>query len=175
MQPTATQVPVSPEEMLSQLRMGKKMSYEVTIGNLKFPMRVLSLDEEAAVRREALKRTMVLQGDETDKNIEIEKATIKLATTPIEKGGIPFISDVILSRMTADEHTQLYNEYINIRDRVNPSLEQIDPEQFKGLVECLKKNIVSKNDLSITQLRAICSAFQDLIQRLENQTSPKDS
>lgn len=173
MQPNATQVPISPEEMLVQLRMGKKMAYEVCMGNLKIPMRVLSLDEEAAVRREALKVAMQNGGDETDKNIAIEKMTIKLATT-MQPGGIPYITDPILNRMTADEHTSLYNEYINIRERVNPNLEQIDQTQFTAMVECLKKNIVSKNDLSILQLRAICGAYQDLIQRLEIQTSQQD-
>lgn len=174
MQPNATGVPISPEEMLTQLRMGKKMSYEIQMGNLRIPMRVLSLDEEAEIRRVALKRTIQMGGDETDKNVEIEKATIKLATTT-ERGGVPYISDVLLARMTADEHTLLYSEYIVIRDRVNPSLEQIDPEEFQRLVDALKKNIVSKNDCSLRQLRAICGAFQDLIQRLETAASQKGS
>lgn len=170
---TVSQVPLTPEEMLQNLRMGKKMVYEIQMGNQTIPMRVLSMDEEAAVRREGFKQAAQNGGDENDKNVMIQKATIRLATT-MGKGQAPFIGDILLNRMTTDEHTYLYNEYINIRDRVNPNLEQIDGEEFQALVECLKKNVISSRDCSIKQLRAICTSFQDLIQRQETVTSPQD-
>lgn len=171
---TGSQVPMSPDDMLVALRMGKKMSYEVRMGNLTIPMRVLSLDEEASIRRESVQVASLKGGDETDKNIAVQKATIKMATT-MQVGGVPFLTDIVLNKMTADEHSYLYNEYIIIRDRVNPSLEQIAVDEFKALVECLKKNILSPKDLSLAQLRAICTTFQDLIQRQETQTLQPDS
>lgn len=161
--------PMSAEELLAKMRQGKKELYDVRMGNLTFPVRVLTCDEVVAVRREAISTTAKSGGDETDKNIHIQKATLKLASTP-SRGSAPFLGDKLMSLMTLDEISFLYDEYIRIMETVNPAVEFIEPAVFRGIVEALKKNTASPKDLSLLQLRAICSAYVDLILRQENQT-----
>lgn len=165
-------LPLSPEELLVKLRLGKKTVSEIRMGGLEIPVRVLSCDEVNQIRRYAMAQAAKVGGDETDKNVEIQKATIKLAST-MTVGGGPFIGDPILNKLSFDEISYLYEEYIRFLDSVNPSLEQISPEAFRGLVDALKKNIRSPSDCSLLQLKAICRAYVDLILRLETQTSPQ--
>lgn len=161
--------PMTVEDQLAKMREGKKAIYEIKLGMAVFPVRVLAADEVAAVRREAIRKTSLASGDDTDKNIEIQKTTLKLAST-LSKGGAPLITDKLLSMMYLDELTYLYDEYIRVMEAVNPAIDHIQPDVFRSLVDALKKNIASPRDLSLLQLRAICTAYVDLILRQENQT-----
>jgi len=157
------------EDMLAKMRAGTKEVYEIRMREMIIPVRVLSIDEVNAIRREAIMETTKKQGDETDKNLLVQKLSLKLASTLV-KNSAPILSDKLLSLLTMDEVNYLYEEYIRVMDAVNPSLQAIEPEQFKLLVDALKKSHLSSKDLSLLQLRAICTAFVDLIQRLESQT-----
>lgn len=154
------------EDILAKMRAGIKETYEIRMREMRIPVRVLTIDEVNDIRREALKLTMVSNGDETDKNVQIQRMTLKLATT-LKPGTGPLLSDKLLKMLSVDEINYLYEEFVNVMDRVNPTLETISPEQFKELVDALKKTLVSPKDLSTRQLRAICSAYVDLIQRQE--------
>lgn len=160
-----SKVPLSSEELLVKLRQGKKTSEEIRMGGLTIPIRVLSCDEINSIRREANRIKASIQGDDTDRNLEIQKNTLKLASNV--SGGIPFLGDKLLSMMTLDEITYLYDEFIRFMDSVNPSLDQITPEIFRSLIDALKKKIISPRELSLVHLRAICIAYVDLIQRQE--------
>lgn len=156
------------EEMLARMRAGTKEVYEIRMREQVFPVRVLSMDEVTAIRREGFADQAKRGGDETDRNVAIQKCTLKMAST-IQKGGGPLISDKMLSLLSLDEVQFLYNEYVCVLERVNPTLETITPEVFQSLVDALKKSHASARDLSLLQLRAICTAYVDLIQRLESQ------
>lgn len=158
------------DDLLAKMRAGVKEVYEIRLRDLVIPVRLISVDEVNQIRREAKRNATLLKGgDETDGNLEIQKCTLKLASNIAR--GVPILSDKLLSMLTVDEITHLYNEYVNVMDAVNPSLQSIDPEVFRSLVDALKKNTISAKDCSLVQLRAICSAFADLIQRLEIQNS----
>lgn len=159
-------------DILARMRVGTKEVYELRMREMMFPVRVITMDEQAAVRREAIAHTAKMGGDETDRNCHIQQSTLKLAST-ITKGGAPLISDSLLAKMSLDEVRYLYDEYIRVMDTVNPSLEMIPPEQFRALVDALKKNTLGARDLSLLQLRAICTAFAELILQLESQASPQ--
>lgn len=163
---------LSADDQLALLRAGVREVYEIQLRNLKIPMRVLSNEEAAAVRREALQYMYTVKGDETDKNLHIQKTTLKLAST-ITKGGAPFLSDKLLDMLSLDELQFIYSEYVKMLDDVNPSLDKIHPDKFRALVEALKKNAITSRDLSLPQLKAICSAFQDMIQRQDTPKSQK--
>lgn len=164
-----SKVPLSAEDLLVRLREGKKTVGEIRMGDLVIPIRVLSCDEFNAIRREAIRKTALIQGDLLDRDIEIEKNTLKLAST-VSTGGGPFLGDKLLSMLAAHEMNYLYSEYVRFSERFNPSLEQIQPEEFKELVNALKKKEISPRELSLMQLRAICTSFVELILKLENQT-----
>ena len=162
------------ESMLAKMRAGRSEVHEIMLGTLVVPVRVLTIDEMNQIRREAIKSAQsVLGGDDTDKNLAAQKFTLKLASTP-GIGGVPMLSDKLLAQLSVDEVNYLYEEYVRVLDAVNPSLQAIDPERFRALVDALKKKTVSSRDLSLLQLRAICTAFVELILRLDSQASAKD-
>lgn len=157
------------EDILARMRMGVKDVHEITFRQMVFPVRVLTLDEVAAIRREAMSKAAPFGGDETEKNLHIQKVTLKMAST-LSPGGAPLISDSLLKALTVDEMRFLYDEYIRVLDSVNPSYETISSDEFRALVDALKKNSVGARDCSLQQLRAICTAFVELIQQAETQS-----
>lgn len=163
---------VSAEDLLKKMRSGVKTDFTLKLRDLTIPVRILSIDELTQIRREALKHAALNGGDEAEKNVFIEKTVLKMASNIT---GGPILSDKLLSMMSVDEVNYLYSEYTKIQDDINPMLEQIRPEQFRALVDGVKKKTLSSKDCSLRQLRAIFTAYQDLIERLENQTSPTDN
>jgi hypothetical protein len=159
-------VPVSAEDLLARLRNGTKDVYDLDFRGTKIPVRVLTVDEVAAIRREGKRQAAITGGDDTDANLEVQKAALRLATT-LSKGGVPFLGDKVLGLLTIDEIAYLYDEFIAVMDRVNPALEHISPDQFRALVDALKKKTVSASDLSLRQLKVICVAYTDLVLRLD--------
>lgn len=164
---------VTAEDQLERMRAGTKAIHEIRMRDMVIPVRVLSIEEIQAIRREAIQKTSNMGMDDTDKHIMIQKITLKMAST-IVKGGGPTLGDKVLGLVSLDELQYLYDEYIRVMDAVNPTLQTIEPEAFRALVDALKKNSVSSKDCSLLQLRAICSAFVGLIQKLETQGSPLD-
>lgn len=166
--------PLTAEELIVKLRQGKKTVDEIRMGGLVIPVRVISCDEVNQIRREAIRKTALVQGDETDKNLEIQKNTLKLAST-LNPGTGSFLTDKLLTLLSYDEISYLYQEFIRFMDNVNPSFETITQEMFRSIIDALKKKIISTKDLSLHQLQVICTAYVDLILRLDAQTSPQDN
>lgn len=155
---------VSAENLLAKLRAGTKEVYEIKLRQLIVPVRVISLDEISAIRREAKAEQAKMLGDETDFNVSMQKFTLKLASNIKDA---PLLSDKLLSKLTIDEVNHLYNEYIRVMDAVNPTLEAISPEHFRSMVEALKKSQVTLNELSLRELKALSSAFVEMIREQE--------
>lgn len=160
------------DDLLKKMRMGVDEVHEIHLRDLTIPVRVLSIDEVNTIRKDSIKAAMLENGDNTDVDVRTQRSTLKLATT-IHAGGAPLLSDKLMQKLTVDEMNYLYNEYIKVMDSVNPSLETMTPEQFKELVAALKEKKILSSDLSLPQLREICTAFVDLLLRLEQQNSQR--
>jgi len=155
------------EERLAKFREGAKYAGSVSFRGSSIHFRVLTRHEEMEIRRKAIAEAMKYGGDETEKNNFIQMSTLCLASKELP---LP-----MLNLMTSDELKWLYEEYVKIMDDANPSLERISVDEFQALVHAVKKNAVGSRELSLRQLRAIFLAFQDLIQRVDFQTSQMDS
>lgn len=165
---------ITAEELLAKARAGTQEIHTISLRDLTIPVRVLSIDEINAIRRQAAMNSAMRQGDETDRNLETQKTVLRMATT-VKVGGVPMLPEKLMNLFSMDELKYLYEEYLAIMDTVNPSLEFMSPEQFRALVDALKKNTISSKELSFRQLRAISIAYVDLLQRLDAQDSPPDS
>lgn len=162
---------ISANDLLAKMRAGVKESYEIRLRELIIPVRVLSLDEINEIRRTVKTDMARLAGaDEADSSVKMQRYVLKLASNV--NNTAPLLGDKLLSMLTIDELNHLYNEYMKVIDDVNPSLETISPEEFRRLVDAVKKNYVTSRDLSLLHLRAIFTAYQALIQRPENPDSP---
>lgn len=151
---------IKAEDILAKLRAGVREVHEIEIRGTVIPVRVLSADEMNRIRQEAVKDTTIARGDETDKNLHIQKTTLVMATT-VPVGSAPMLSAKILGMLTVDEIAYLFDQYIGVMQRVNPSVETIDAQEFRALVDALKKKSISVKDLSLRQLRGICSHSVD--------------
>lgn len=156
------------DDLLKKMRAGVSDVHNIRMRELTIPVRVLSQDEYNQIRRAAKIQTEHDGGDDTDVNVLMQK--LVLAKASEAKPGSPgILSDKLLGRLSNDELSYLYSEYIRVNDLVNPNIEAMTEEQFRMIVEALKKNTISPRDLSLPQLREICTAFVDMIQRLEDQ------
>ncbi len=157
------------EDMLAKMRAGVKEVYEIRVRDLIVPVRVLSVDEMNAVRHESLKKAML--GDDVDRALSVQKSTLLLASTIGGKNALPTMSEKFLGLLSTDEINHLYNEYIKVLEDVNPSIQSLSNDEFRALVEAIKKKEFGSKDCSLHQLRAIFTAFQDLILKQEIQRS----
>lgn len=162
------------EDLLKKLRAGVAETYIIKCRDLVVPVRVISIDEMNKIRREAEVLVARSSGDETDRNIAMQKETLQMAST-LKVGGAPGLPARLLTLISVDEVNFLYNEYTKVLDEVNPNVETMSTDQFRQLVDAIKKNNAGVKDLSLPQLKAIFYAYQDLIQRLDTQTSPTAS
>lgn len=164
---------ITVEDMIAKMRGGTKSVYDLRAGGLIIPVRILSLDEEIDVRANMIALNNRKSGDQVSLAAMVQKETLKRASfIASESSSMP---DRFFDDLRRDELIFIYNEYTKIVEEVNPALDQIKPEQFRAMVEAIKKNSVTANDLSLPQLRAVFIAYQDLIQRLDSQTLPKDN
>jgi hypothetical protein len=162
--------PVLVEEILSRMRMGKNTVSEIRMGDQMIPVRVLSADEVNSLRSKAKMHIAKKGGDETDENLYLQMITLQTAAK-IGDDPVGFLNDKIMTALSVDEITYLYNELIHFWETLNPSMEQIAPERFRELVDSLKKNNLGWNDCSLPERKAIFTCFVELTQRPETATS----
>lgn len=160
---------VSAEDLLAKLRAGTKEVYEIKMRQLTIPVRMLSLDERLEIRHRCQIENAKMGGDQANLASLVQKQILRYAAS-LSDGSPGVLSDRLLAMLTLDEIIHLYNEYQKVCEEVNPSLEQMQPEQFQALVDAAKKNSVGPSDLSLPQLRAVFLSWQDLIQRMDIQT-----
>lgn len=158
------------DDILKKMRAGIDEVHEIRLREMRFQIRVLSQDEFNQIRRDAKMETDTNGGDETDKNVRIQKMVL-IRASAVKLGTPGKITDKLLSRLNQDEMEFLYNEYVRVMDNMNPNIEAMTVEQFRLIVDALKKKTITSRDLSLPQLREVCGAFVDLIERLENQQS----
>lgn len=162
--------PITAEQFLADFRKGVERTHFIALRGKQIPVRILTLDDMNKIRRESLVSQAKVSGDDTDRNIWVQKQTLAMATK-IEEGKPPFLHEKILGAMTIDEVEYIYNEYLKVMARFNPALEELSEPQFRALVEAAKKKSVSWSDLSLPQMRVIFEDWQSIqSQRAEAET-----
>lgn len=158
---------ITAADIVAKLREGVNATYDIELRAMKIPMRVLSCDEFNKIRHGAIaKVSLIKHGDDTDKNLEIQKGVLAYASTIVP--GVPGIfTEKVLTELSLDEITYLYDQYISVLERVNPSIETISEMEFESIVEALQKKTASARELSIKQSRAICSDLPGVVRTLE--------
>lgn len=166
------QTPImSAEEIVSKLRAGIDETYEIEMRGTAIYVRVLSGDEFNYIRKACIQQVAAQGGDDTDKNFEIQKAV--LAKCCMLKDNVPgILNQKVLARLTVDEITNLYEQYLSILEQVNPTLDTISADEFEAIVTALQKKTSTARELSIRQLRGICSDLPGVLRILEREKSP---
>lgn len=153
-------------QILTALRLGTAFRFAVTIKGLTVPLRPLSMDEEVSVMHDVhqmLNQNPLLKQDDFYQSTLKAKLTLELASTsrPGEKDFKLTAKE--LGAWTGDEVQKLFKEYVAIRDKVNPDIEEMTAEQINNVIDLLKKSpregwVSMLNGLSFSQLKdIICS------------------
>ncbi len=159
-------------DQIALMRQGTEYRFPVTLRGLTVFLRPLSISEVTHVYHQVvveMNKTPEAARNALMENILIAKKTLEIASTDPEnpkKAGqlLPWTLD----KMTQDEVSALYDEYVRIVESVNPSLEYMSHEQVQGLVNDLKKNLIQQTDLSFLQLASIVNFY------LTKEESPQD-
>lgn len=133
-----------PDDILTALRMGTDYSFTIKVRSLVLKVRPLSIAEHVRIVNEIQAEMSTKPKNEqnglTESSIMAMKV-LELATTPEPGSKIaPAISAYLMSKMTNDEISALYNAYNSGCERLNPGIEDLTKDQLDTLVEAAKKN-----------------------------------
>ncbi len=143
---------------LDEMRLG--VAYRGTIRLRGFTMecRPLSIAETiqvaSEVRAEMDKLPPAHLMSLTEATLLAQKTLMQASTTEPDSKDYAF-SELIARRMTPDELQALYNQYVDLCNRVNPELEMLPKEKVDELVEAVKKNPSGLLKLSRSELLPI--------------------
>ena len=164
---------VSADDMLKKLRAGVKEISDITVRGLTVTVRIISINEMLDIRAKAKSISATRNGDRTLEDALVQQLSLIAAST-IGKGA-PGLPESFLSKISLAELTLIYEEYLKFYDECSPSLERIDNLQMQALVDAIKKNSITWRDCSLSQLRAVFTLYQDMIQKQDSLESQKDS
>ena len=145
-------------DILRAMRMGVSYYFTITLRAFTIRMRPLSQSEFLKVTAD-VQTTMRSSPKDYQNRIAEELETAKRmlieASTSDIGANDPKITDDVLNRFTLHEILALFKQYNSKVDELDPAVESLTDEQVKTYVDSLKKNLVSLNELSIAQLKAI--------------------
>lgn len=153
------QSPADSIEQLDAMRLGVEYKLTIKVRGFALVVRPLSISETLEVAHEVgsvlASLPQTAQTKITEQVLIAKHTLIKASTTDVGVND-PKITHMILDRMTADEVTLLFKQFVSACDKVNPALETLPDEELKSLVDGLKKNGASEAiELSFLQLANI--------------------
>lgn len=157
--------PGAPEDRIKELdamRMGTDYRFPCSIRGYSVVLRPLSNAETCQVAAEVMADLLKLppsMQNPMQENTMLARRTLELASTS-DVGMTDYkLPELVSSRMTNDELNFLFKQYVDVCDRVNPSLETLKPGELDKLVEALKKNPSERTELTRSQLLSLVSHF----------------
>lgn len=148
------------EDLLITLRKGNSQKLEIGLGEFKVPCRLLNASEEARLMAKASTIAMKEnpQGIKKEmwESLSVMKLMLKESTT-ISGAGLP---DRFWEMLTQKELTELFDQYVSLNHTINPSVQELNPEQISEIVEQVKKKgQASVSALYMWQLAEIGKLF----------------
>jgi hypothetical protein len=152
-------------DQISAMRMGVDYSFLISLRKFSLRVRPLSIMETIRVAQD-VNRALAEMPEEArialSQHTLIAKETIKLASTS-DVGATDFkITDLIMDRMTPDEMQLLFKQYTANCDRVNPCLDLMSRADIQALVDDLKKNAKTREDLALRLIELSLSQLHNL-------------
>ncbi len=129
-------------EQIDQMRAGIDYRFPVMVRDFQLMVRPLSIVETVRVAQkvaEAMKGIPDSARNRLTEHTYLAKETLVIASTSDVGVNDQRITDLILDRMTPDELSYLFKQYVQVCDRANPALESMSIQDLKDMVEGLKK------------------------------------
>lgn len=138
-------------EQIEQMRLGIDYRFTLVVRGFTLSVRPLSIAESVTVATNVAERLSTAPKAALHRLTEhhfLAKETLILASTTDYGTNDPKITELILDRMTPEELSELFKQYVDNCDRCNPSLDLLPPERLGVLIEDLKKNLTGPQELA---------------------------
>lgn len=163
---TKPPIPQRPIAEIEAMRMGTSYRGSIGVRGFTLSVRPLSIGEMVQVSGEVVTEMSRLPEGSRLKLTEatmMAQKTLVLASTSDVGTKDPHFTEGIAQRCTPDEIQYLFDQYIDLCDRVNPMLEEMPKDQLLPLVADLKKNPLALTKLSRSQLLPMVVHFLSTI------------
>lgn len=147
--------PASQIPQIDAMRLGVDYRLELKLREFSVPVRPITISEtlEIASRVGAhMARLPEASRNRVTEHVLLAKETLKVASTSDVGKQDMQLTDIILDKMTPDELTFAYKQYVSATDKVNPALEQLSKEEIEDIYELVKKNQSQLIECSFLQL-----------------------
>lgn len=147
-------------EQIDAMRMGVEYRQPIRIRAFEVMVRPLTMGETLQIAAEVMKdlqsvpEFMRMPAQEA---AMLARRTLILATTSDVGKTDSTLSELILQRCTPEEIQHLYNQYVDVTERANPSLDKMAQNDVLELAEALKKSPSELIKLSRSQLLSVAS------------------
>lgn len=158
-------------DQIDAMRMGTDYRVPVNVRGFRMLVRPLSMQETVEVASSVQARLDGLpvsaRSSLTEHTILAQETLQKASTSDVGKTDYQ-ITEVIMQKMTPDEISYLWKQYVSAIDKTNPSLEMMREEELVLLAEALKKSPPGELGLALIEL-----SFSQLVSLALHLLQPK--
>lgn len=148
------------EDLLRQLRQGNEQKLEIGLGALKIPVRLLNHKEELVIiaksKVKAMKDTPMGVDQKAFESAQIMR-DILYAAVKVE--GSAGLAPNFFESLWDTELSGLYDQYISLKNTVNPNIQAMSQEEIMELILEIKKKTSDVRNLFTYQLAEIGKYF----------------
>jgi len=143
------------DKQIEAMRMGVEYRYPIRLRAFTVMVRPLTCGETDAITAEVNEFIkMAPEKDRSELTVTklMAKKYLERCTTSAPGATDPQLTEAILNECTNAELNYLYKQYMDVEEKVNPSVDAMSKEEINELVESVKKNLDSVTQLSISRL-----------------------
>lgn len=144
---------------LDSMRMGVEYRFKVEMRGFAITLRPISMMETVTATQETaeyLEGLPVIARNRIAENVVYAKKVLMVASTSAPGVNDYKITGHIIDRMTPDEVSFLFKEYVSGCDKVNPGLEDLPADVVERLADQVKKTPSQAIELSFLELVNVC-------------------
>lgn len=161
------------QDILEALRRGVDHKFVVRLNGYEFFMRLLSVEESNRILKQASLEFSAYPDDQKIPLIHtrnVMELTIDAATSSAP-GALDGWGRKTLKALTAGELAAIYEEWAEIEQRCDPSVDRMTQEEFDLLLDELEKKPHLLNECSLKQLRRIVQEWLQIRRELMDSSS----
>ncbi|MGZ3686702.1 MAG: hypothetical protein ACXWPM_00045 [Bdellovibrionota bacterium] len=157
--------PLSTDELLAAMRLGKDQELWLKIGDKEIPCRILSHSDESSAMARGKKRALEKEPsgkvDLGEQSAEVMKAVLFAATNV---KSVQYLATEFLNRLSGAALDSLYDQYVSLMREVNPQFEKLSVERLGEIITSVKKKEKAPRDFFTWELAAIGRSYLEEIQ-----------
>lgn len=162
------------EDLLAAMRRGNSQALEIMAGDTPLPVRLLSAHEEATIAVKSYLAALKANPSSHKQELFEAQSTMKqILFAALTIDDVPMVAFHIIDKMPSPVLGNLYNQYVTLNNSLNPSFEDMKPEEIAAIIDNVKKKKAVASDFYTYQLAGIGKYFlQAVIPNLQTDNEP---